>query len=97
MKYTGRSAQWGLFIWKIMVSHKKRLENLQKNHYSSPSYKYLTISFILSPAMMFTTSETVTRLLACEKETFLLAHRRLGTFHEEERLRLSDGNSILMT
>ena len=46
MKYTGRSAQWGLFIWKIMASHKKRLENLQKNHYSSPSYKYLTIIFI---------------------------------------------------
>ena len=35
--------------------------------------------------------------LACERQTFLLAHRRWGTFHEEERLRLSDRNSILMT
>ena len=39
MKYTRRSAQWGLFTWRIMASHKKRLENLLKNHYSSPSYK----------------------------------------------------------
>ena len=62
MKYTGRSVQWGLFTWRIMASRKKRLENLQKNHFCSPSYKYLTISFILSPAMMFTTSELVTRL-----------------------------------
>ena len=31
------------------------------------------------------------------KQTFLLAHRRWGTFSEEERLRLSDRNSILMT
>ena len=42
MKYTGRSAQWGLFTWRIMASRKKRSENLQKNHYSSPRYKYLT-------------------------------------------------------
>ena len=35
--------------------------------------------------------------LACEWQTFLLAHRRWGTFREEERLRLSDRNSILMT
>ena len=35
--------------------------------------------------------------LACERQTFLLAHRRWGTFREEERLRLSDRNSILMT
>ena len=62
MKYTGRSAQWGLFTWRIMASHNKRLENLQKDHFCSPGYTYLTISFILSPAMMFTTSESVTRL-----------------------------------
>ena len=37
------------------------------------------------------------RQLACERQTFLLAHRRWGTFREEERLRLSDRNSILMT
>jgi len=78
MKYTGRSAQWGLFTWRIMASHKKRLENLQKNHYSSPSYKYLTISFILSPAMMFTTSESVIRL---QEVTILILQgvRNLGT------------------
>ena len=35
--------------------------------------------------------------LACARQTFLLAHRRWGTFREEERLRLSDRNSILMT
>ena len=35
--------------------------------------------------------------VACERQTFLLAHRRWGTFREEERLRLSDRNSILMT
>ena len=35
--------------------------------------------------------------LACEWQTFLLAHCRWGTFREEERLRLSDRNSILMT
>ena len=35
--------------------------------------------------------------LACEWQTFLLAHRRWGTFREQERLRLSDRNSILMT
>ena len=35
--------------------------------------------------------------LACERQTFLLARRRWGTFHEEERLRLSNRNSILMT
>ena len=31
------------------------------------------------------------------KQTFRLVHRRWGTFREEERLRLSDRNSILMT
>ena len=31
------------------------------------------------------------------KQPFLLAPRRWGCFHEEERLRLSDRNSILMT
>ena len=31
------------------------------------------------------------------KQTFCLVHRRWGTFREEERLRLSDRNSILMT
>ena len=36
-------------------------------------------------------------LIACERQTFLLAHRRRRTFLEEERLRLSDRNSILMT
>ena len=35
--------------------------------------------------------------VTCERQTFLLAHRRWGTFREEERLRLSDRNSILMT
>ena len=35
--------------------------------------------------------------LACERQPFLLAHHRWGTFREEERLRLSDRNSILMT
>ena len=35
--------------------------------------------------------------LACERQTFLLAHRCWGTFHEEERLWLSSRNSILMT
>ena len=60
MKYTGRSAQWGLFTWKIMASHKKRLdlEKLQKNHYSSPSYKYLTYFIHRSlPGWMFTTGD----------------------------------------
>ena len=33
--------------------------------------------------------------LACERPTFLLAHRRRGTFRN--RLRLSERNSILMT
>ena len=36
-------------------------------------------------------------ILACEWQKFLLAHRHWGTFREEERLRLSDRNSILMT
>ena len=31
------------------------------------------------------------------KQTFRLVHRRWGTFREEEGLRLSDRNSILMT
>ena len=35
--------------------------------------------------------------VAGEWQMFLLAHRRWGTFREEERLRLSDSNSILMT
>ena len=35
--------------------------------------------------------------IACERQTFLLAHCHWGTFHEEEPLRLSDRNSILMT
>ena len=35
--------------------------------------------------------------LACKLQTFLLAQRRWGTFREEERLRLSDRNSMLMT
>ena len=35
--------------------------------------------------------------VAGEWQMFLLAHRRWGTFREEERLRLSDRNSILMT
>ena len=36
-------------------------------------------------------------LLASAWQTFLLAHRHWGTFREEERLRLSDRNSILIT
>ena len=36
-------------------------------------------------------------LVACERQTFLLAHRRWGMFCKEERLWLSDRNSILMT
>ena len=36
-------------------------------------------------------------VLACEWQKFLLAYRRCGTFREEERLRLSDRNSILTT
>ena len=36
-------------------------------------------------------------ILACERQTFLLARRRWGTFREEECLRLIDRNSILMT
>ena len=35
--------------------------------------------------------------IACERQTFLLAHRHWGTFREEEPLRLNDRNSILMT
>ena len=35
-------------------------------------------------------------LIACEQQTFLLALPR-GTFREEERLRLSNRNSILTT
>ena len=35
--------------------------------------------------------------IACERQTVLLAHHRWETFREEERLRLSDRNSILMT
>ena len=35
--------------------------------------------------------------VACKWKKFLLVHRRWGTFREEERLRLSDRNSILMT
>ena len=35
--------------------------------------------------------------VACERQTFLFAHRCWGTFREEERLRLSNRNSILMT
>ena len=35
--------------------------------------------------------------IACERQTFLLAHRHWGTFRKEEPLRLSDRNSILMT
>ena len=35
--------------------------------------------------------------IACERQTFLFAHRYWGTFREEERLRLNDRNSILMT
>ena len=40
--------------------------------------------------------EPMYALLACERQTLLLTHRRWGTFREEERLRLSDRNSILM-
>ena len=35
--------------------------------------------------------------VGCERQTFLLAHRRHRTFRKEEPLRLSDRNSILMT
>ena len=35
--------------------------------------------------------------IACERQTFLLAHHHWGTFREEEPLPLSDRNSILMT
>ena len=35
--------------------------------------------------------------IACQWQTFLFAHRRWGMFREEERLQLSDRNSILMT
>ena len=35
--------------------------------------------------------------VACEQQTFLLAHRCWGAFREEERLRLNNRNSILMT
>ena len=36
-------------------------------------------------------------LLTSERQTFLLVHRRWEMFREEERLRLSDRNSILTT
>ena len=36
-------------------------------------------------------------ILACEQQTFLLAHCCWGMFHEEEHLKLSDRNSIPMT
>ena len=36
-------------------------------------------------------------VVACERQTFLLVHHRWGMFREEEHLRLSDRNSILMT
>ena len=35
--------------------------------------------------------------VACKRQMFLLAHHPWGTFREEERLRLSDRNSILIT
>ena len=35
--------------------------------------------------------------IACERQTFLLSHHSWETFREEESLRLSDRNSILMT
>ena len=35
--------------------------------------------------------------VACERQTFLLAHRHWGAFREEERLRLNNRNSIPMT
>ena len=41
--------------------------------------------------------QTPVSRVACERQKFLLAHRRWGTFREEERLRLSYRNSILMT
>ena len=39
----------------------------------------------------------VSKILACEKQMFLLAHCRWVTFREEERLLPSDRNSTLMT
>ena len=45
-----------------------------------------------------TTQAIVWRSLdSLRKQTFLLAHRSWGTFRAEERLRLSDRNSMLMT
>ena len=41
--------------------------------------------------------ERIMPTIACERQTFLLAYRRWGTFREEKRLRLSERNSILMT
>ena len=43
------------------------------------------------------TVSTFLYVLACERQMFLLTRRRWGMFREEERLRLSDRNSILMT
>ena len=65
----------------------------------SGSQSELRISLILSAQSRIRpyNNRQMYPFVACEPQTFLLAHRRWGTFREEVRLRLSDRNSILMT
>ena len=66
--------------------------------YVSPFYFSFYFWFDILPKMYFKKDTwLVVSDVACERQTFLLAHRRWGTFREEERLRLSDRNSTLMT
>ena len=58
---------------------------------------FSTFFWHCNPSDHFASLHNVLVGIACERQTFLLAHRRWRTFREEERLRLSDRNSILMT
>ena len=64
---------------------------------TSSSWLQWRLSAIFQTKRQWTTFLKYSEVVACERQTFLLAHRRWGTFGVKERLRLSDKNSILMT
>ena len=58
-----------------------------------------TVSLVITDPAFYCRSGCInlTFVVACERQTFLLAHLRPGTIREEERLRFSDRNFIPMT
>ena len=87
-KFVNLNKPWSCKYGKIKTNKKATTHTLtrKKNYFTVHHYTQEQNS---SPHFPW--------IRSLRKQTFRLVHRRWGTFREEERLRLSDRNSILMT